>query len=167
MSSLRKEVPTADSGTDTEPLEKNVIPDSTDTCDNDIQTDQNAEECDDEHVELANLIANLKLNIDENKQIQKQESLIVLGIAPIALQNKQIELEKYKILNDCTIEYDKLKRNLNETLGLLAQKEHDIKEGLKLKAYEISIVKEKHDAFVKQSLLTKSSYEGLIKEKSK
>ncbi|GKG21982.1 hypothetical protein Tco_0384577, partial [Tanacetum coccineum] len=59
-----QEVPTADSRTDTEPLEKekvdsNVIRDSPDMCDNDISTDQNAEECDDERAALANLIANL------------------------------------------------------------------------------------------------------------
>ncbi|GJX05182.1 retrovirus-related pol polyprotein from transposon TNT 1-94 [Tanacetum coccineum] len=98
-----QEVPTADSGTDTEPLEQvqndaeynvfanvrqhseqpestsntclvekddsNVTPDSPDMCDNDIQTDQNAE---DERAALANLIANLKLDVDENKKIQKQ-----------------------------------------------------------------------------------------------
>ncbi|GJZ02338.1 hypothetical protein Tco_0520299 [Tanacetum coccineum] len=69
--------------------------------------------------------------------------------------------------NDRTIDYEKLKRKLNETLGLLAQKEIDIKEGLKLKAYEILVVKEKHDELVKQSLLTKSHYEGLVKEKTK
>ncbi|GKC52456.1 hypothetical protein Tco_1075201 [Tanacetum coccineum] len=60
-----QEVPTANSGTDTEPLEQvdsNVIPDLPDMCDNDIQTDQNVVECDDEHVALANLIANLKLD---------------------------------------------------------------------------------------------------------
>ncbi|GKB13291.1 retrovirus-related pol polyprotein from transposon TNT 1-94, partial [Tanacetum coccineum] len=49
----------------------------------------------------------------------------------------------------------------------IAQKEIDIKEGLKVKAYEISVVKEKHDELVKQSLLTKSHYEGLVKEKTK
>ncbi|GJT39531.1 retrovirus-related pol polyprotein from transposon TNT 1-94 [Tanacetum coccineum] len=48
-----------------------------------------------------------------------------------------------------------------------AQKEIDIKEGLKVKAHEISVVKEKHDELVKQSLLTKSHYEGLVKEKTK
>nr|GEV64039.1 hypothetical protein [Tanacetum cinerariifolium] len=52
-----QEVPTADSGTDFEPLEQN---------------DQNDVESDDEHVALANLIANLKLDVDENKKIQKQ-----------------------------------------------------------------------------------------------
>ncbi|GKE45221.1 hypothetical protein Tco_1472505, partial [Tanacetum coccineum] len=69
------EIPIADSGTDSEPLKQddsNVIPDSPDMCDNDIQNDQNAVECDDERVALANLIANLKLDVDENKKIQKQ-----------------------------------------------------------------------------------------------
>ncbi|GJW58261.1 putative reverse transcriptase domain-containing protein [Tanacetum coccineum] len=75
------------------------------------QTVQNAE---DEHAALANLIA---------------------------LQCKQTELEKYMAFNDRTFHYDKLERKLNETRGLLAQKEIDIKECLKLKAYEISVVK--------------------------
>ncbi|GJU27641.1 hypothetical protein Tco_1166262 [Tanacetum coccineum] len=70
-----QEVPIADPGTDTEPLEKvdsNVIPDSPDMCGNDIHTDQNAEECDDERAALANLIANLTLDTEENKKILKQ-----------------------------------------------------------------------------------------------
>ncbi|GJX65729.1 hypothetical protein Tco_0300072 [Tanacetum coccineum] len=100
-----QEVPTADSGTDTELLEKvqydaeynvfsnarqhseqpesinntcvvekvdsNIIPDSPDMCNDDIQTDQNAEECDDERATLANLIANLTLDTEENKKILK------------------------------------------------------------------------------------------------
>nr|GFD30956.1 hypothetical protein [Tanacetum cinerariifolium] len=97
-----QEVPTADTGTDYEPLEQvqndtgynvfandlqhsgqskyvsntclvetddsNVFPDSTNMCDDDIQNDQNDVESDDEHVALANL----KLDVDENKKIQKQ-----------------------------------------------------------------------------------------------
>ncbi|GJX11807.1 hypothetical protein Tco_0201666 [Tanacetum coccineum] len=73
-----QEVPTAYSEIDTEPLEKvqhdaeyNVFANAN-MCNDDIQTVQNAEECDDERVALANLIANLKLDIDENKKIQKQ-----------------------------------------------------------------------------------------------
>nr|GEY87259.1 hypothetical protein [Tanacetum cinerariifolium] len=85
----------------------------------------------------------------------------------ILLQNKLTEFERYKALNDRTVDYDKLERKLNETLGLLAQKEIDIKESLKVKAYEMSVVKEKHDDLVKQNLLTKSHYEGLVKEKTK
>ncbi|GJZ15598.1 hypothetical protein Tco_0551275 [Tanacetum coccineum] len=133
-----QEVPTADSGTDNEPLEQvdsNVIPDSPNMCDNDIQTDQNAEECDDERVVLANLIANLKLDIDENKKIKKNlkkanasltqelkecksiltETSKTLGESNstrdsclIALQSKQTELEMYMTLNDRTVDYDKL-----------------------------------------------------------
>ncbi|GJS64195.1 hypothetical protein Tco_0678759 [Tanacetum coccineum] len=110
-----QEVPTADSGTDIEPLEK---------------TDQNAEECDDEHIALATLIANLKLNIDENKKIQKQlkksnasftqelkecksnleESNTTRDSCLIALQSKQTELDTYKTLNDRTVDYEKLER---------------------------------------------------------
>ncbi|GKF08047.1 hypothetical protein Tco_0042271 [Tanacetum coccineum] len=52
--------------------DSNVIPDSPDMCDNDIQDDQNDVECDDKRVALANLITNLKLDVDENKKIQKQ-----------------------------------------------------------------------------------------------
>ncbi|GJZ69283.1 hypothetical protein Tco_0632833 [Tanacetum coccineum] len=176
-----------------EKVDSNVIPDSPDMCDNEIQTDHNAVECDDERVALANLIADLKRYIDENKTIQKQlkkanasltqelkeckstlaktsrilgESNSIHDSCLVALQNKQTQFERYKAFNDRTVNYDKLEYKLNETLGLLAQKEIDIKEGLKVKAYEISVVKEKHDEFVKQSLLTKSHYEGLVKEKT-
>ncbi|GJT68019.1 hypothetical protein Tco_1019499 [Tanacetum coccineum] len=211
-----QEVPNADSGTDSEPLEQvqydtddnvfandiqhfdqsesisntcavetddsNVTPDSPDMCDNDIQDDQNDVECDDERVALANL----KLDVDENKKIQKQlkkanatltqeltecksilaetsrtlgGSIVFRDSCLVALQNKQTEFERYKAFNDRTVDYDKLEHKLNEALGLLAQKEIDIKEGLKVKAYEISVVKEKHDELVKQSLLTGRNYE--------
>nr|GEW03908.1 hypothetical protein [Tanacetum cinerariifolium] len=121
------------------------------------ETDQNDVECDDERVALANLIANLKLDVDENKKIQKQlkkanttlaheltecksilaetsrtlgESNSIRDSCLIALQNKQTEFERYKTLNDRTVDYKKLEHKLNETLGLLAQKEIDIKEGV-------------------------------------
>ncbi|GJZ57830.1 hypothetical protein Tco_0613324 [Tanacetum coccineum] len=131
--------------------DSNVIPDSSNMCDIDNKVDQNAKACDDER--------------ETNRTLGESNS--TRDSCLIALRNKQIELEKYKTLNDRTLDYDTLECKLKDTLGLLAQKENDIKEGLKLKAYEISVVKEKHDALVKQSLLTKSSYEGLVKEKNK
>nr|GEU46961.1 hypothetical protein [Tanacetum cinerariifolium] len=75
-----QEVPTADSGTDSEPVntclvemdDSNVTPNSPDMCEDDIQNEQNDVESDDERVALANLISNLKLDVDENKKIQKQ-----------------------------------------------------------------------------------------------
>ncbi|GJX35922.1 retrovirus-related pol polyprotein from transposon TNT 1-94 [Tanacetum coccineum] len=138
-----------------EKVDSNVIPDSSDMCNNDNQADQNAEECDDERDVLANLIVNLKLNTDENKKIQKQlkkantslshelqeckfaheECKSILDESNksrdrylVSLHDKEVELEKYKIFKDHTIENDTLERKLKETLGLLAQKEHDIKE---------------------------------------
>nr|GEZ40505.1 hypothetical protein [Tanacetum cinerariifolium] len=150
-----QEVPTADSGTNFEPLEQvqndagynvfandlqhseqfesisntclvetddcNAVPDSPDMCENDIQNDQNDVESDDDRVVLANLIANLKLDVDENKKIQKQlkkanttlaqelkecktiltktsnalgESICVRDSCLVALQTKQTEFEK-------------------------------------------------------------------------
>nr|GEW69379.1 retrovirus-related Pol polyprotein from transposon TNT 1-94 [Tanacetum cinerariifolium] len=164
-----QEVPIADLGTDSEPLEhvqydaeynvfaneiqhseqsksirstcveetgdSNVILDSPNMCDNDIQNEQNPVDCDDKRVALANLIANLKLDVDENKKIQKQlkkanttlaqklkecksilaetsrtlgESNSILDSCLVALQNKQTEFEKYKACNDRTVDYDKL-----------------------------------------------------------
>ncbi|GKF18131.1 hypothetical protein Tco_0063049 [Tanacetum coccineum] len=41
-------------------------------CNDNIQNDQNAKECDAERVALANLIANLTLDTEENKKILKQ-----------------------------------------------------------------------------------------------
>ncbi|GJT92825.1 putative reverse transcriptase domain-containing protein [Tanacetum coccineum] len=123
-----QEVPTADSGTDTEPLEQvhndaeynvfanvrqhsekfesasntclmekddsNVTPDSPNMCDNDIQDDQNVVECDDERVALANLILNLKLDVDDNKKIQKQLKKVNASLAQ--------ELKEY-ILSFCIL----------------------------------------------------------------
>ncbi|GKA31438.1 hypothetical protein Tco_0717743 [Tanacetum coccineum] len=60
---------------DAEPFEKvdsNVILDSSNMCDNERTVDQNAEEHEDERVLIASLIANLKLDFDENKKIQQQ-----------------------------------------------------------------------------------------------
>ncbi|GKA13422.1 hypothetical protein Tco_0693068 [Tanacetum coccineum] len=70
-------VPTAELGPtfDVDSLEKvdsNVIPNSSDMCNNDDKDDQNDEEYEDERVVLANLIGNLKHDTDKNKKIQKQ-----------------------------------------------------------------------------------------------
>nr|GEW48178.1 hypothetical protein [Tanacetum cinerariifolium] len=164
-----QEVPNADPGIDSEPVEQvqndikynvfanalqhfvqsesvsntclvetddiNVTPDSPDMCEDDIQNDQNDVESDDERVALGNLIANLKLNVDENKKIQKQlkkenttlaqelkecktilaetskslrESISVRDSCLVALQTKQTEFEKYKAFNNRIIDYDTL-----------------------------------------------------------
>nr|GEV89574.1 hypothetical protein [Tanacetum cinerariifolium] len=96
-----------------------------------------------------------------------RESISVRDSCLVALQTKQTEFEKYKAFSDCTVDYDKLERKLNEAPRQLAHKDTVIREGLKTKAYELSVVKEKHDELMKQSLVTKSHYEGLVKQKTK
>ncbi|GJS29391.1 reverse transcriptase domain-containing protein [Tanacetum coccineum] len=177
-----------------EKVDSNTTPNSSDICNNEFKDDQNADNHESEYVVLADLIANLKFDIDENKKIQKklrnanasltqelkeckstlnetnitlEESNSTRDSCLIALQNKEIKLDKYKTYLNRITEYDTLERKLKDTQGLLAQKENDIKEGLKLKAYEIYVANKKHDELVKQSLLTKSSYEGLVKGKNK
>nr|GEW36975.1 hypothetical protein [Tanacetum cinerariifolium] len=149
-----QEVPTTDSGTDSEPVEQN---------------EQYDVESDDERITLANLIANLKLDVDENKKIQKQlkKANTTLAQELKERKTKQAEFEKYKEFNDRTVDYDKLERKLNDALGQLAHKDTVIREGLKSKAYELSVVNEKHDELMKHSLLTKSHYKGLVKKKMK
>ncbi|GJX52499.1 retrovirus-related pol polyprotein from transposon TNT 1-94 [Tanacetum coccineum] len=137
-----QEVPNADSSIDAEPLEQKANATLT----------QELTEC-------KSILAETSRTLGESNSIR--DSCLV------ALQNKQTEFERYKAFNDRTVDYDQLERKLNETLGLLAQKDIDIQEGLKVKAYEISVVQAKHDELVKQSLLTRSHYEGLVKEKTK
>ncbi|GKA03518.1 hypothetical protein Tco_0676299 [Tanacetum coccineum] len=180
FANVRRHSEQPESINDTYVLEKddsNVIPDSSNICTNDNQVDQNAPGCVDERVALANLIANLTLDTEENKTVLKQlkkanasltqelkecktnldESSRALGEATssrdsslIALQTKQTELEKYTALNDLTSEYKILQTKLNDTLGLLARKDIDIQEGLKTKTYEISVVNQKHDELAKK-----------------
>nr|GEU30178.1 hypothetical protein [Tanacetum cinerariifolium] len=213
-----QEVPTADSESNIEPLEKvqydveynmfsnkrqhseqpeainntcvvekvdsNFIHDSPDICDNDIQTDQNVKESDNRRVALANLIANLKLDIDENKRIQKQlkkanaslaheikeykstlnetsrtvgESNSTRDSCLIALQNKQTELETYKTSNDRIIEYDKLKHKLNETLGLLS-KRNMMKKDIMIILPKLKYVKDQLCSSYEPSKAKKSSF---------
>nr|GEW84443.1 retrovirus-related Pol polyprotein from transposon TNT 1-94 [Tanacetum cinerariifolium] len=88
-----QEVPTADSGIDSKPVEQvqnnagyNVSANGLQHSEQSVSNDQNDVESNDERVALANLIANLKLD------------------------TKQTEFEKYKAFNDRTIDYDKLEQ---------------------------------------------------------
>ncbi|GJY02682.1 hypothetical protein Tco_0360834 [Tanacetum coccineum] len=53
-------------------VDSNTTPDSSDMCNNEFKDDQYADDHEDERVVLSNLIANLKLDTDKNKKIQKQ-----------------------------------------------------------------------------------------------
>ncbi|GJZ07509.1 hypothetical protein Tco_0541302 [Tanacetum coccineum] len=100
-----------------ETVDSNVILDHSDMCNNNFEDDLNADDNDeDERVELANLIANLKLDIGENKKIQKRlrktnatlthelnerkyaltESNDILDRCKSTLHQKKVEFEKYR-----------------------------------------------------------------------
>nr|GEV64946.1 hypothetical protein [Tanacetum cinerariifolium] len=78
-----------------ETVNSNVTPDSSDMCDNEGQADQNAKEPKDERVLLTSLIANFKLDIDENKKTQKQLKKANTYLTQVIKKSKQ-ELEKSK-----------------------------------------------------------------------
>nr|GEU50752.1 hypothetical protein [Tanacetum cinerariifolium] len=148
-----QEVPTADSGIDSEPLEQvqndtgynvfanelqhskqyesisntclvetndsNVIPDSPDMCYDDIQNDQNDVESDDERGALANLIANLKLDVDENKKIQKQLKKANTTLAQELKECKTILTETSKTLGESNSVRDSflVVQSINSSIG--------------------------------------------------
>ncbi|GKB35626.1 retrovirus-related pol polyprotein from transposon TNT 1-94 [Tanacetum coccineum] len=128
-----QEVPTADSRTDVEPLEQvdsNVIPDLPYMCDNNIQTDQNAVECNDERVALANLIANLKLDVDDNKKIQKQLNKANTTLAHELTECKSILAKTSRTLRESNISksisksrqaYNVMTNNINHLRELVDQ----------------------------------------------
>ncbi|GJY46265.1 hypothetical protein Tco_0435328 [Tanacetum coccineum] len=78
FANVRRHSEQPESINDTYVLEKddsNVIPDSSNICTNDNQVDQNAAECVDERAALANLIANLTLDTEENKTNKDAKSI--------------------------------------------------------------------------------------------
>nr|GEX25274.1 hypothetical protein [Tanacetum cinerariifolium] len=97
-------------------VDSNTTPDSSDICNNKFQADHNADGNEDGRIVLTTLIANLKLDINENKKNQKQlrkanttlthelneckyafkESNDIGDRCIIALHDQEIELEKYK-----------------------------------------------------------------------
>ncbi|GJR79980.1 hypothetical protein Tco_0150765 [Tanacetum coccineum] len=106
-------------------------------------------------------------SINDTYVLEKDDSNVIPDSSNI-IPNTELT-GKYTALNVMTLtsDYKILQTKLNETLGLLARKDIDIKEGLKTKTYEISVVNQKHDELVKKSLLTRSQFEGQLKEKTK
>ncbi|GJT82196.1 hypothetical protein Tco_1056538 [Tanacetum coccineum] len=78
-----------------ESIESNVTPNSSNMCDNECQDDKNAKVPEDEHVMLASLIANFKLDLDVNKKSQRQLKKANTSITQELNKSKQ-DLEKIK-----------------------------------------------------------------------
>ncbi|GKD72303.1 hypothetical protein Tco_1330585, partial [Tanacetum coccineum] len=108
-----QEVPTADSGTDTEPLEQvqnnaehNVFAnvrhhsEQSESTSNTCLVEKDDSNAEDERAALANLIANLKLDVDENKKIQKQLKKANASLAHELKECKSILAEASKTLGE-------------------------------------------------------------------
>nr|GFA14850.1 hypothetical protein [Tanacetum cinerariifolium] len=81
--------------------DSNVIPESLDMCDDAIQNDQNDVESDDERVALANLIANLKLDVDENKKIQNPYKPTTILVQAVAATDDSTTIPEHTTLRKC------------------------------------------------------------------
>nr|GEV56135.1 hypothetical protein [Tanacetum cinerariifolium] len=168
-----QEVPTADSGTNSEPIEQvqkeagynvfanhqqhskqsesisntclvetdesNVTPDSPDMCEDDIQNYQNDVESDDKRVALANLIANLKLNVDENKKIQKQLKKANTTLAQELKECKAILVETSKSLGELILDGE-------ETLALERESRSKLNKDL-VRPYDYTILNSLYEIF--------------------
>ncbi|GJR10734.1 retrovirus-related pol polyprotein from transposon TNT 1-94 [Tanacetum coccineum] len=89
------------------------------------QVDQNAAECVDERAALANLIANLTLDMEENKTILKQ---LKKSNASLTQELEKMSFEKVQAINDAERLLLESSNKVKETLGLLALKDIEIKE---------------------------------------
>nr|GEX36960.1 reverse transcriptase domain-containing protein [Tanacetum cinerariifolium] len=101
--------------------DSNFTPDSPDMCEDDIQNEQNDVESHDERVALANLIAKLKLDVDENKKIQKQLKKANTTLAQ--------ELKECKAI---LAETSLVKKKMKVITDLKLKEEHDIEKILSM-----------------------------------
>ncbi|GJX35073.1 hypothetical protein Tco_0246630 [Tanacetum coccineum] len=94
-------------------VDSNTTPDSSDLCNNEFKIDQNTDDHEDERVVLANLISNLKLDIDDNKKIQKQ------------LKNANTSLTHE--LKECKSTLEETNRTLRESIySTIGIKSHEV-----------------------------------------
>nr|GEV75480.1 hypothetical protein [Tanacetum cinerariifolium] len=167
-----------------EKVDSNVILDSSDMCDNEGKANQDAEENEYECVMIANLIANLKLDTNENKKIQKQlkkantslthelkeckyaleESNEIRDRCRSALHDQGIELKKSKKYKNCQLRKEEVECKCKDTIGLLTQQKFQSNEALKIKAFETFQFKEKNDELAHLSSLEHTRYDLLRKE---
>ncbi|GKE46155.1 hypothetical protein Tco_1477413, partial [Tanacetum coccineum] len=82
-----------------EKVDSNVTRDSSDMSTNEREVDKNVEEPEDERVLLASLVSNLKLDVHENKKIQKQLKKANTSLTQELKKNK-------RALRDCKFELE-------------------------------------------------------------
>nr|GEU90157.1 hypothetical protein [Tanacetum cinerariifolium] len=135
-----------------ENVDSNITPNSLDLCNNDFQDDEYAGDNNDKRV----MLANLKLDTDETKKIQKQlrkenitlihelneckfdlnESNDIWDRCRSALHQRELELENYKVFKNYQLKKQEVEPKYKETLDLLAKQKHQSNEALEIQSYE-------------------------------
>nr|GEV81836.1 hypothetical protein [Tanacetum cinerariifolium] len=135
-----QEVPTAYSGTDSDPVEQVQNKAVYNVFANHLQHSEQSEyvsntclvKTDDSNVtpDSPNMCED-DIQNDQN-DVESDDERVVLAnlISNLKLGTKQTEFKKYKAFIDRTIDYDKLERKLNKALRQLAHKDTVIREGL-------------------------------------
>nr|GEX39845.1 hypothetical protein [Tanacetum cinerariifolium] len=119
-----------------EKVDNNVLPDSSNMSINGQEANQNAKETDDECVLLASLIANIKLDVDEKKNIQKQLKKKNTSLTHEIKKNKRslkdckIELERYKTFQTNHQDKEKFEIKCKETLAFLVDTKRQCHDSL-------------------------------------
>ncbi|GJR35610.1 retrovirus-related pol polyprotein from transposon TNT 1-94 [Tanacetum coccineum] len=155
----------------------NVTPDSSDMCDNEGTADQNDEESEDKCVLLASLIANLKLDVDENKKSQKQLKKANTSLTQELEKSKQdlkiskqdfsyckSEFEKYKMFQTNHKDKEKAELKCEKTLGLLEETKRLHNESSKTQSYTTFCVKEANTKLVNHISTHESKISQILKE---
>nr|GEX84148.1 hypothetical protein [Tanacetum cinerariifolium] len=168
-----------------ETVDRNVTPDSSNMCDHEGPADQNAKEHEDERVLLASLIANLILDVDENKKSQKQLKKANMFLTQELKKSKQdlekskqgleitkqdlsyckSELEKYKIFQTNHKDNEKAKLECAKALGLLEETKRLHNESSKTQSYTTFCVKKENSNLVNQISAHESKISKILKEK--
>nr|GEV37239.1 hypothetical protein [Tanacetum cinerariifolium] len=110
-----------------EKTDRNIFPHSSDMYNNERKDYQNVNELENVLVFVASLIANLKLDVDENKIKHKQLKKANTSLSQDLEKRKQdllyckSELEKYKILQTKHKDKEKVELECEKALGLLTQ----------------------------------------------
>ncbi|GJX98333.1 hypothetical protein Tco_0355352 [Tanacetum coccineum] len=171
-----------------EKVDSNTTPDSLDMCNNEIEADQNAEKPEDERVLIDSLIVNLKLDVDENKTIQKQLKKATTSITQELNKRKQNQqdlektkqdleiskqnltyskskLEKYKIFHTNHKDKEKAKLECARALGLLEESKRLHHESSKTQSYTTFCVKEENAKLLTKISAHESRISQILKEK--
>ncbi|GJZ90191.1 hypothetical protein Tco_0662118 [Tanacetum coccineum] len=153
-----------------EKVDSNVIPDSSDMCDNEVKDDQNVEELKDERVLLASLIANLKLDVDVNKKIQKQLKKTNTSLTQDLKKSKQdlfianVSLRSIKFFKQTTKTKRNLYLNVKKLLVYLQKLNDYIMNLQKLSHIKLFVLKKKMPKVVNQISTHERRISQILKE---